>query len=92
MAMFAFGQVFDNFEHIKNPQVHEYQLVVDCKLVFPCYVKDVDKAMAMVKASTASHRLWQLSYNYGVVVYMEIKSVGEMDDNLSSEYTQCGEK
>ena len=27
--MFAFGQLFDGLEHIKNPQAHEYYIDFD---------------------------------------------------------------
>lgn len=41
------------------------------KHLLPCYVEDV--TMAMVKASTPPRRLWELSYDPGVVDYMEIE-------------------
>ena len=43
--------------------------------------------MAMVKAFTPPHRLWDLSYDPDVVVYMEIKALEAMVDNASIDNT-----
>ena len=49
------------------------------KHILPCYVEDV--TMAMVKASTPPRRLWELSYDYGVVDNMETEELEGMGDN-----------
>jgi hypothetical protein len=57
------------------------------KHVPPCYVKDVAMAMVNLKASTPPRRLQDLSYNPGVVVYMEIEALEIMGDNSSNNNT-----
>ena len=55
------------------------------KHLLPCYVEDV--IMAMVKATTPPRQLWELSYDLGVVDYMEIEELEKMHDCKSRDNT-----
>ena len=46
-----------------------------------------DIAMALVKASTPTRQLQKLSYDPGVVVYMEIEALEGMGDDSSNDNT-----